>query len=179
MRTMQDAQLHVRWAIRADMPSVFVIDRELFPKSQFFTAEGNRLPVPNNQITFVATKGTEVVGYMVYRYYPKRISLQCIAVDPLHQGTGAGKAMLAKLKAKLNPSRRSRIHVEVPLEQLAAMRFFSSQGFESMFAVNGPGGEPASHVLMRYSYQPPQPEPLSPQSLWRRFICFLFKCEDE
>ena len=179
MRTMQDVQLHIRWAIRADMPSVFAIDRELFPKSRFFTPEGNRIAAPNNQIMFVAAKGNEVVGYMVYRFYRRRISLLCIAVDPLHQGTGVGKAMLEKVKAKLNPAHRDRIHVEVPLEQLGVMRFFSSQGFESMFAVNGPGGEPASHVLMRYSYQPPQPEPLSPQSLWRRFICFLFKCEDE
>lgn len=179
MRMLQGTKVRVRWAIRDDMPKVFEIDRELFAKSRFFRPNGNRIAAPNNQIMFVATRGNEVVGYMVYRFYRKRISLIGIAVDPLYQGTGVGKAMLEKVKAKLNPMHRDRIHVEVPLERLEAMRFFSSQGFESLFAVNGPRDELASHVLMRYSYQPPQPEPLSPQSLWRRFICFLFKCENE
>lgn len=168
------SDVYIRWAINKDVDRIREIDTACL--DGLLLAAGRTLrDVGRSQVTFVAAVNDQVVGYMLYEISRKRIRLMRIAVDPAWQSRGVGTAMLDRVKSKLHLVGRDRIHVEVPVDNIEALQFFLSQGFESLFRVPGVTGVPDSCRLLRYSYMP-QVEQEKPKrlSLWQRFLHFVF-----
>lgn len=128
--TMVDTQVFIRWMIRRDMPETMRIENECFP--QPWTEEDwlNCLRQRNN-IAMVAEVAECVVGAMAYELTRTHLKVLNFAVRPDCQRRGIGTAMLGKLKGKLSPERRNRITLTVRESNLAAQKFFRSQGFKA------------------------------------------------
>lgn len=166
--------VHIRWAIRKDLERIGEIEAACSgsEKSAAGLILGDKRFM---RVPFVAVVNDQVVGYMIYELNRKRIRLTRIAVDPAWQSRGVGTVMLDRIKSKLNLHNRDRIHVEVPVGNIEALRFFLSQGFESLFRVPGVTGVPDSCRLLRYAYTPQvEQEKLRRLSLWQRFFNFVF-----
>lgn len=171
--------VYIRWAIRRDLERIGEIEAACSAGEELAACriiqDKRCMRVP-----FVAVVNDQIVGYMIYELNSKRIRLTQIAVDPAWRSRGIGTAMLNRVKLKLHPQRRDRIHVEVPVASVTALQFFLSQGFEPLFYVAGPTSVPDSHRLMRYVRTPQVVrEELSRMSLWQRFVNFMFGCEHE
>lgn len=171
-RTATD--VYIRWAIRRDLERIGEIEAACSAGEQL--AAGRIMQDKRYmRVPFVAVVNDQVVGYMIYELNRKRIRLTQIVVDPAWQSRGVGTVMLDRIKSKLNVHNRDRIHVEVPVDNIEALQFFLSQGFEQLFCVSGVTGEPDMRRLLRYSHtsqvEQEKPERLS---LWQRFFNFVF-----
>jgi [ribosomal protein S18]-alanine N-acetyltransferase len=98
--------LHIRWMIRSDMKRVIAIENWCFPHP-WTEADFIHCLRQRNCIGMVVEQCDEIVGYMIYELHKSRISILTMAVDPKHQRTGIGTAMIAKLRGKLSDRRHS------------------------------------------------------------------------
>jgi ribosomal-protein-alanine N-acetyltransferase len=122
---------HIRWTIRRDMPEILAIERARFEypwsEEDFVRVLRNR-----NCIGMVCEWNDAVVGFMVYELHCNRMHLLNLAVAADWSRLGVGSAMVAKLKSKLNPSRRRTISLEVRESNLPAQLFFRAMGFRAV-----------------------------------------------
>jgi ribosomal-protein-alanine N-acetyltransferase len=125
------SDIFLRWMIRRDMPEVLAIENESFP-TPWGEEEFIRCLRQRNCIGMVATIDCDTVGFMVYELHKQRLHILNLAVAKECRRRGVGAAMIDKLKAKLDPKRRNRILLEVRETNLAAQKFFASQGFRAI-----------------------------------------------
>lgn len=122
---------HVRWMIRRDMPEVLDIEARTFEfpwnEEHFIRC----LRVRNN-IGMIAERKDRVDGFMVYELHKTSLRVLNFAVRPECRREGIGKAMVDKLKSKLDPKRRNRLSLEVRETNLTGQLFFRSQGFKAV-----------------------------------------------
>jgi ribosomal-protein-alanine N-acetyltransferase len=122
---------HIRWMIRRDYPEVLEIEQLSF---EFPWSEDDftRILRQRNCIGMVTEVGEQVVGFLVYELHNDRLHILNFAVHPSCQRRGVGRAMVAKLIAKLTPGRRARIVLETRESNLDAQLFFKAMGFQAI-----------------------------------------------
>ncbi len=127
----EPVEVHIRWMIRRDMPTVLDIEDSSFefpwPKEDFIRALAQR-----NSIGMVAEYDEKVVGFMIYELHKNRLHVLNFAVNPEFRRRGVGDQMVRKLISKLNPDRRRSISLEVNEKNLAAQLFFRAVGFRAV-----------------------------------------------
>lgn len=125
------SEIHIRWMIRRDMPSILNIEEKSF---EFPWSEETFIHYlrQRNCIGMVAQMKEEVVGYMIYELHSQRLQLLNFASSPSTRNIGVGSAMVDKLISKLSFDRRNRIVVEVRETNLKAQMFFKSRGFRAI-----------------------------------------------
>jgi ribosomal-protein-alanine N-acetyltransferase len=77
----------------------------------------------------VAEQGEKVIGFMVYELHKTKLHILNFAVLPASRRQAVGAQMVGKLISKLSSHRRTRITLEVRVNNLVAQLFFRSQGF--------------------------------------------------
>lgn len=133
-RTELKAQVifpHIRWMVRADMPSVLVIENESFD-STWIECDFLHCLRHRNCIGMVAEYGGQVVGFVIYELHRSRLQVLNFAVSPQFRRMHVGKAIVDALKGKLGVGGRNRLSLAVRETNLAAQCFFRSQGFRAI-----------------------------------------------
>lgn len=153
METHEKARVHIRWAIRRDMPNVVGIENASstnpWSEEEFLLVLRQR-----NCIGMVAEQGDRVVGFMIYKLHRDRIVVLNFAVDPDLRRQGVGHKMIEKLKTKLNANRRTKLEFTVRETDLGGLLFLKNQGFRAVEMVRGhftDSGEDA--ILMTFVQQ--------------------------
>lgn len=122
--------VHVRWALRRDLPALAAIAAEshLVPwsASDFLSALRVRAC-----ISLVAECGDDVCGYLVYELHPSHLRILNTAVMPAARRRGVGTALVDRLKFKVCAHRRTRAVAAVWDGDLSAHLFFRAQGFRA------------------------------------------------
>jgi ribosomal-protein-alanine N-acetyltransferase len=114
--------------IRRDMPVVLAIESESFA-CPWDHEEFIRCLRQRNCIGMVAERDSQLVGYMLYELHKNRLHVVNFAVAKYVRRTGVGRGMVEKLVAKLGPTSRNRIMLEVSEHNLDAQLFFKAMGF--------------------------------------------------
>jgi ribosomal-protein-alanine N-acetyltransferase len=133
MRTVPTARaqvrVHVRWALRRDMPEILAIEHASFA---FPWCEEEFLHLlRQRRIGMVAEYGERVVGFMIYELHKAKLQVLNFAVAPEFRRQGVGRQMIVKLIGKLSSHRRTRIVLHVRETNLAAQMFYKVQGFRA------------------------------------------------
>ena len=132
METNQKTDVHIRWTIRRDMPSILGIENACFEhawsEEEFIQALRNSNCI--GMSSEVETRAGDLfAGFMIYNLHRNRLELLNFAVSPNYHRRGVGSAMVDKLKSKLSSDRRNTITVLVRESNLSAQMFFKSHGF--------------------------------------------------
>ena len=84
-------RLRVRWMIRRDLPAVLAIERTAvapWSEDDFLRCLRQR-----HCIGFVAERGDEILGFMVYTLRPSHLQLENFAVRPDSRRCGVGSVL--------------------------------------------------------------------------------------
>lgn len=154
MKAEEKQRVHIRWAIRRDMPEILAIEGEAFPypwtEEQFINCLRQR-----NCIAMVAEHGDRVVGYMVYELLKARLQLLNFAVDADYRRQGVGRMMCDKLYNKLSSHRRTHITCEIREGNLDAQMFFRAMGYRAVSVLRDFYDDTDEDAyLMRRRYEP-------------------------
>jgi len=131
VEVMVDAQVHIRWVIRRDMEEVMRIENACF-EFPWSEEDYHRVLTDRSSIGLVAEVNECVVASVMYELCPNAIRVLNFAVRPDCQRRGIGTALVNKLKGKLSNDRRRRITLHTRETNIAAQKFFSSQGFRAI-----------------------------------------------
>jgi len=127
----------IRFMLKRDLPDVLDIERKSFEypwtEKDFISALRTR-----NCIGMTAEYHEIVVSYMLYEIYKDHLIVVNLAVLPEACRKGIGRAMLNKLKVKLQPDRRSYMELHVKESNLSAQLFFASQGLVATDVIKSP-----------------------------------------
>lgn len=153
MNTMLN-NAHIRWMIRADMPSVIAIEEASYG-SPWSEEEFLRVLRQRNVIGMSIDIEKVLVGYMVYEIHTSRLHLSNLAVHPENRREGIGHALIEKMQSKLAFGRRNRITCEIRETNLAGQLFLRSQGFRAITVFRDFYEDTNEDAyLMQYRYQP-------------------------
>ncbi len=121
----------VRKARREDRPAVIAIDNRAFPPFWRLDDAGldEALHATPHRRFCVARPGSGVVGYAVTGRAGRRGYLQRVAVDPLHQGRGLGRALVVDALRWLRRWRVEDVLVNTPEDNKAALALYEGLGF--------------------------------------------------
>jgi ribosomal-protein-alanine N-acetyltransferase len=124
-------QIHTRFInTRQDVRDLAEIENLCFPVP-WTEADFNKTLNHRNCIGIMAEQCDIVSGYAIYFLSKRSIILANMAVLPRLQGKGIGRAMIEKLKAKLDRNRRVRISADIRESNLDAQLFFKAMGFKA------------------------------------------------
>ncbi len=161
---------NVRWMIRRDLCFVLEIERSSF---DYPWSEGQFLDVLRRRNCIgsviepadervLAGEAVSPVGYMIYELHRDRLNIINFAVHPDCRRQGCGETLLAKLKGKLTPERRTHITVTLGEKNLRGQLFLKAMGFRAV------GIEPDFYVdppedgyKFRFNCPTASPPPLS------------------
>ena len=123
--------VNIRWLIRRDMVEVLEIESDSF---EFAWNEEDFLCClrQRNCIGMVAERDKEIVGFMVYELFEKKLKLVNFAVRRDCRRNGVGNRMVNRLIDKLSQQRRTSIVLEVRETNLDAQLFFNQAGFRAI-----------------------------------------------
>jgi ribosomal-protein-alanine N-acetyltransferase len=140
----EQLKIHIRWLIRRDMPEVMEIENSSFDdpwtQEQFVFVLRQR-----NSISYVAVHDEQVVGYICYELFKKRLDILNLAVHSDFRRRGVGRQMVEKLANKLSSQRRTLLRVFVIESNLAGQLFYSSCGMICSCAHRGHGAGLSSY----------------------------------
>lgn len=121
-------QVHIRWMIRRDMPSVMAIGEHglRWDEETFIRHLRQR-----DTIGMVAEWQEQVVGQMIYELHKNRLHIVNFGVDPEYQRRTVASQMIQKLQSKLSEQRRNRITLCVPEAALGMQLFLKRCGFRA------------------------------------------------
>lgn len=121
-------QVHIRWMIRRDMPSVMAIGEHglRWDEDTFIRHLRHR-----DTIGMVAEWQDQVVGQMICELHKNRLHIVNFGVDPEYQRRTVASQMIQKLQGKLSEQRRNRIVLDVPESMLGMQLFLKSCGFRA------------------------------------------------
>lgn len=113
---------------RTTVDDVLALDEFLTP----FVEVGRLLPRTHDELTslvkhgFVATLGQKIVGFAALEIYSQKLGeLRSLAVSPIHQGMGIGKALVA---AVVNHARDEKVFEVLAIT--SSEEFFLKCGFD-------------------------------------------------
>ncbi|EMA38989.1 ribosomal protein S18-alanine N-acetyltransferase [Halococcus hamelinensis] len=132
MTTATDADgpaVRTRETVRADLLSVFRIEKASFPQPWPFRAFERFLGTPG----FLVAYTDEVVGYIVADDVPnhgRRLGhVKDLAVDPHHRGRGVGATLLARALDVMDERRATAVKLEVRASNESAQSLYRRFGF--------------------------------------------------
>ena len=158
------ADVHIRWMIRRDMPSVLSIENESF-EFRWSEADFIRCLRGRNCIGMVPEIDDQVVGFMIYELHKNRLHILNFAVAKEMRRRGIGNAMVGKLLSKLSHERRNRIMLEVRETNLDAQLFFKGLGFRAISVLRDFYDDTVEDAyLMQYRYKATAEELANPAS---------------
>lgn len=142
--------LHLRWMIRRDLPSVMNIDGNSFAKPW---SEDNFLDClrQRNCIGMVAEDGDNIVGYMLYELHRRHLSLMRLAVSPWNRHQGVGSKMVGRLVDKLPSHRRNAVKMLVDERNMGACLFLKACGFKAVMVERGQGEDGYDAIRFKLS----------------------------
>jgi ribosomal-protein-alanine N-acetyltransferase len=148
--------------IRRDMPEVLKIEHESF---EFNWTEEDFLAClrQRNCIGMVAEHENRVIGFMIYELHKTRLHILNFAVASSFRRLGVGAQMIEKLINKLSQQRRQEIVLEVRETNLAAQKFYQSQGFRAVSVLRSHYADSAEDAyVMQYRLDADVHEPCLP-----------------
>lgn len=124
-------EVHIRWLIRRDLPSVLSVDNQCYPGEWERWSEEDFLSYlrQRNCIGMVCESESSIVGFMVYELHKDLLRVQKMAVEVTNQRRGIATAMVRRLQDKLSMQRRRFIDISVNEDNLTACMFLRSCGF--------------------------------------------------
>lgn len=121
-------ETRMRWMIKADLPRILEIESQSFSSPwselQFVTCLRQ-----SNVIGMVAERDGNIVGFVIYALFKKRIEVLNLTVATDHRRTGVGTAIIDKLKAKLSHAHRGKLCLYIRETNLPGQKFFRRLGF--------------------------------------------------
>jgi ribosomal protein S18 acetylase RimI-like enzyme len=79
---------------------------------------------------FVAKIGKKVIGFVSFAEVLDDLIIVALAVLPEYQGMGIGSSLIVKVEGKARTSRKKRILVSTSNDDLPALAFYQSLGFQ-------------------------------------------------
>lgn len=129
--------LTVRQAVRADLLSVYRIEKQSFPNPWPFSAFERFLDEPG---FLVAIDDDLIVGYVVADVIPNHGRpvghIKDLAVRPNHREQGVGATLMARALMVLAQSNVSSVKLEVRRDNEAARALYREFGFEPVHVVS-------------------------------------------
>jgi ribosomal-protein-alanine N-acetyltransferase len=138
--------LHIRWAIRNDLPQMQKID-ELNFEYPWEEDDFTYCLHQRNNIGLVVELEEKIIGYIMYVLEKTHYTILTIAVHPAYHRQGVGRTMIQKLEKKLNEKRR-KIKLRVPETNLPALLFFQGTGFFATKILKSRSKLASDYVLM-------------------------------
>lgn len=169
-----EKKVSIRWMLPKDMDQVLAIERASyrFPWHESDFAEHIR---EKNVIPLVAIRGAQVVGYVMYENRPDNVGILNLTVDPKDRRRGFGTEIVAKLRTKLAPGKKTRIEAYVRETSLDAHLFLKANGFAAEAVCKSwfrdelpdqpPETEDAYRFVLRLRQEAPLPLQSGPQTL--------------
>lgn len=124
--------LEIRPMQHSDLDAVLAIEVDLFPidawSEELFL--GELAEVSNSRDLAVAVIDSQIVGYASFRYVGKQGDVNTVAVSKTHQGKGIGAALMDWLESQATLRNVREIFLEVRSDNDAAMKMYSTRGYE-------------------------------------------------
>ena len=124
--------LEIRPMQHSDLDAVLAIEVDLFPidawSEELFL--GELAEVSNSRDLAVAIIDSQIVGYASFRYVGKQGDINTVAVSKSQQGNGIGTALMDWLESQATLRNVREIFLEVRSDNDAAMKMYSSRGYE-------------------------------------------------
>ena len=124
--------LEIRPMQHSDLDAVLAIEVDLFPidawSEELFL--GELAEVSNSRDLAVAVIDSQIVGYASFRYVGKQGDVNTVAVSKTQQGNGIGTALMDWLESQATLRNVREIFLEVRSDNEAAMKMYSSRGYE-------------------------------------------------
>lgn len=115
-----------------DLPAVLEIEADLFSidawSKELFL--GELAEVSNSRDIAVATMDSVIVGYASFRYVGKQGDVNTVAVSSGQQGKGIGTALMDWLESQAELRNVREVFLEVRSDNEAAMKMYTSRGYE-------------------------------------------------
>jgi ribosomal-protein-alanine N-acetyltransferase len=124
--------LEIRPMTKEDLATVLVIEADLFPIDAW-TKElflGELAEVSTSRDVSVAVLDSQIVGYASFRYVGKQGDVNTVAVSKDQQGNGFGTALMDWLESQATLRNVREIFLEVRSDNEAAMKMYTSRGYE-------------------------------------------------
>ncbi len=128
--TKKQADFHIRWIIRRDMPEILGIEAANF-EFPWTEKDFHRVLCNRNCVGRVVEHKERIVGFVIYELHKNRLHISSIAVHAAMQRKGVATALIREMHGKLAPHRRKQITLEVRETNLDAQLFFRAMGFKA------------------------------------------------
>jgi [ribosomal protein S18]-alanine N-acetyltransferase len=125
---MTTESFSIRPLAYSDLPQVIAIERRAFPTPWSLAMFVLELSKPSS-ICLAAVENGAIVGYLICSRYADVWHLMNIAVDPLAQRRGYGRALLEELLERAGPDEAYTL--EVRLSNAPAIALYEGFGFRS------------------------------------------------
>jgi ribosomal protein S18 acetylase RimI-like enzyme len=79
---------------------------------------------------YVAKTGNNVIGFISYAEAEDAILIVALGILPRYQGMGVGRSLVEKLEAEAEKMRKNRLLVSTSNDDLPALAFYQSLGFQ-------------------------------------------------
>lgn len=134
MQTDTSIRVHIRWAIRLDVPDVTVLERSVggMTEEQYLAVMRGR-----NVIGMVAELESKVVGHVVYELQDDKLNVLTLVVQPKLRRQGIGTQIMDRLLAKLSAHRRCTLRVLLRESNLTGQLFLRAQGLCAIEVLRG------------------------------------------
>ena len=143
----EEISVHIRWMIRRDLPEVLEIEAESF-EFPWFEEDFIRARKQRNCIMMVTEYESKIVGFMIYELHKNYIHIPNFAVSCQFRRLGVGSQMIAKLIAKLESSKKSKITLGIRETNLPAQLFFRENGFKAVSVLHNHYSDTSEDVYL-------------------------------
>jgi ribosomal protein S18 acetylase RimI-like enzyme len=79
---------------------------------------------------YIARSENEIIGFVAYTETEKAMLIVALGVLPEHQGTGVGRSLVEKVEAEAKKTGKNRLLVSTSNDDLPALAFYQSVGFQ-------------------------------------------------
>jgi ribosomal-protein-alanine N-acetyltransferase len=124
--------LEIRPMTTDDLTAVLAIESDLFPIDAW-TRDlflGELAEVSISRDVAVAVIDSVIVGYASFRYVGKQGDVNTVAVASNQQGNGIGTALMDWLESQATIRKVREVFLEVRSDNEAAMKMYTSRGYE-------------------------------------------------
>jgi [ribosomal protein S18]-alanine N-acetyltransferase len=122
-------ELDIRRLSYADLPQVIAIERRSFPTPWSLAMFVLELSKPSG-ICLAATRGGELVGYLVCSRYDRVWHLMNVAIDPVERRQGLATALLQELLDRVDDD-RAQYTLEVRQSNAEAIALYERFGYRA------------------------------------------------